>query len=804
VGGGLLEYDLALEIDYPTNSYLGTVRTTGLTESWPLALDSKGLTIVAVHVGDAEVPFELDEKAGKLRLGLEITPSATVQIDFAGKAPEDVQTGFFVCHLGPEKALTTQMEPESCRRLFPCLDRPDRKAVFRLRVAARSDLVVISNMPGESGPPNEGRRTWTFAPTPPMSSYLFYLGVGPFEETVDETGPTRVVVAAPAGNRSRAERTARIARTVLRGYTEYFDIPYPLPKLHLVALTGFWAAMENWGAVSGSEEHYLMDETASPVALQYADQSIVHEIGHQWFGDLVTLESWDELWLNEAFTTFVVPVVQEITHLRQDPWAEFVMWTQRGSRADSVWATHPVKPDSADPEEIMARADAITYFKGARLIRMIEAFVGHDSFRDGITEYLRDHEFGNARSDDLWAALEEESGTPVARVMRAWVERPGHPCVAVHQTGPDVELRQHRFTLLPGPRNDPPWPIPLAWTDGDASGSVVFDSRTTVLAGRDATTLVVDPGRTGFFRILWPRELRARRTQDLAQLPPSDRWGFVHDAFLFLLSGDYALDELLAVLDAVTLTTDRLTVEELGQSLDALLPVLSDVPTFAHAVRELCRLQTERLGERSVPKEPEGWDGVRDWIFCARVRIDEEYARSLAPRFARIESEPPALQQAIACAFARLGGPTAVERLLEMARGANADLASTACNALGDVPDVDALLRALDDAFTSVRPTALYIYLIPSCARNPAVRSALWEWLTRHLRELERRGSGSFLLSELFDRTLPYVGIGHVEIVKQYFEREIFPQGQVGVRRGLELLEVHERLRARVRDGRGD
>jgi len=794
----MLTYDITLEVDYPTNVFRGHVDITGLGATGPIELDSVGLAIESVQIAGRPVPFELDREAHKLVLPEGNPRSEPVSVSFSGRAGEGIQTGFFVSRLGSLKALTTQLEPESCRRLIPCLDRPDRKASFRLRVTTQPDLIVISNMPADSHTIPDGRKQWTFAPTPPMATYLLYLGIGPFEETIDDQGPIRVVVAGPAGMRAQAERTARIAREVLRGFTDYFDVPYPLPKLHLVAFSDFWAGMENWGAISGSEDQYLLDETASPSGLEFAEQVIAHEIAHQWFGDLVTLRTWDDLWLNEAFATFAVPLVQERARLRRDPWIAFVMLTQRGDREDSLWSTHPVKPDSYEAAEIMANADAVTYLKGARLIRMIQAFLGRDEFRDGISEYLRDHECGNARSEDLWVALEEESRQPISKVMRTWVERSGHPCITVRQVGPDVELTQRRFTFVPGSRSEPAWPIPLTVEQAGSRESFIFDSERLTLPNRDASVLRLDPGRTGFFHVLWAPELRARAIEQLGSLPSVDRWAFVHDAYGFLLSGDYSLEEYLAVLRAATPATDRLTVEEVARSLDFLHPVLYDVPRFQEVARGFCRAQTARLTERSSPGEPEGWDVVRDWVFWMGARLDDEYARSLAPRFDTIDREPPSVRQAIATAFARGGGSDAVDRLLARARGDDSDAASQACLALGEIADPVRLVDAFDKALPSVRMAPLYSCLIPSGAANPVARSSLWAWLSRNLRELERRAQGSPMLAVCAERSLPFVGIGRIEDVARYFERETFAEGLPGIQRGLELLHANERLRASV------
>ena len=795
---GVLEYDLDLDIDFPAKTFRGRAVVSGWEDTAAAALDAVDLTIDSVRVDHADVPFVLDAAAGKLSFEVPTSPPKKIDVTYSGRASENVQTGLFAARLNTEPALTTMLWPESCRRVLPCLDRPDRKAVFRLRVTTQPGLTVISNMPGAPEPTPNGRVRWTFAPTPPMSPYLLYLGIGPFEEVADRDGPIPVFVAGPPGWAAQAKRTAGIARQVLRGYTQYFDIPYPLPKLHLVAFHDFWAGMENWGAISGRSDQYLLDESASPRYLEYAETVIAHEIAHQWFGDLVTAQAWDDLWLNEAFATFAVPIVQELASLRRDPWAEFVFFTMRGLRTDSLSDAKPVKPATVIASEIVGNADEITYLKGARLIRMIRTFAGPDAFRDGITEYLRDHEFANARSDDLWEALEEESGRPVARVMRSWVERAGHPCITVRQDGPDVELTQRRFTLVPQASAEPPWPIPLVIGDGDRRETTVFDTERHRLTGRIASRLEIDPGRTGFFRVLYSPELRREVIARLPSASPEEQCAVLEDAEGFLVRGDYSLGEFAEILDALSHATSRMPVAAASVALSGLTPVLSDLPEFVRAARRFCAAQTERLGEHAVPGEPDGSEFCRDWVFGVRVRVDPDFARDLARRFDSQAREPAALRPAILTAYALQGTPESVERLLAVIRGGDPALATLASFAIGETPHVEQVLRTVD-ADLGYLPLTLFVAdVLPFLARPSASRAALWEWLSRRLRDLESLTKQTTLLSVCLSRALPYVGLGQAETVRRFFAKEHFPEAASSIRKGLELLRAHEALRNRL------
>ncbi len=793
----MLRYDLDLDVDYGASTFAGTLTISDYPPERPVELDLVGLEVDAVDGGRGPVAFHAVADRGKLRLELGEAESGPIRIRYHGRAGEKVQTGLFVSHLGDRKALSTQMEPEGCRRFLPCFDRPDRKAEFALRVTTAEDLTVISNTAGSRGPPQRGRRTWTFERSPPMATYLLYVGVGPFEEASETTEHPPVVIAGPPGSAPKAAPALRDARATLRALAEYFGVPYPLSKLHLVALSDFWVGMENWGAITGSEEHYLYGPNTPPAARRFAQQTVVHEISHQWFGDLVTLKAWNELWLNEAFATFITARIGERAGIRQDPWAEFVLFAARGDPADSLESTHPVKPASVDPQEIMATADMITYFKGARLIRMIEAYLGEEAFRRGLATYLRRHRFGSAESGDLWRALEESSGHGVVDVMRAWVERPGLPVIEVRQDGSDLVLAQRRFTYLGRLAPEPPWPIPLRVAAHGREDRLLFDTAEMRLRDADGRTARIDPQRPGFFRLLPQGELRNAWRARLAAADPLDRWAYLHDARAFLLSGDFALKDYLDLVRDVRSAEDLLTIEEVTQSVFGLGPVLRDAPGFAATAREFTAEQLDRLGERPRSGEPEGNDIAREWLARIRVRFDDDYARALAARFATVDREAPAFREAISIAAARYGSPQDHEELLRRTGGPDGEAALQACHAIEGLPSSELVIRFLDHGLEAMRMSDLLVPATWGAARNPTAGGPVWDWLRTHLRELERRAEGSYLMTYTLDAILPWIGVGRDAELRAYFAAERFPSGSIGIRNGLEVLEAVGRLRAR-------
>lgn len=793
-----LEYRLDLEVDYEAETFLGNLTIFGLGPRPEVELDCEDLAIRTLQQGGKALPFQLDTSRGKLAFAKARAVPAPVQIAYSGRAAKDLQTGLFVARLGEGKALTTMMEPEGCRRLLPCLDRPSEKAIFRLRVVTQPSLVVISNSEGESRLLPDGRREWVFAPTPPMSTYLLYLGVGPFHETESRASGTRIVVASTAEAAANTSRVLELAGAALQSYGEFYGVAYPLPKLHLVALTDFWAGMENWGAIAGDDGYFAFGPSTSPTSVRMAVETIAHEIAHQWFGDLVTLNDWDDLWLNESFAMFVTSKITDRAHLRDDAWGEFMIRTRRGGFADSLRAAHPVGPESMNPREIMARADDITYFKGGQLLRMIEGYLGPDGFQRGISAYLRKHAYGNARSEDLWRALEETSGRRVTSVMRAWVDRPGHPVVVVEEAAGALRLTQHRFTFLPRETEDPPWPIPLTFEIAGERRSMLFDSREVDMQVSRVSSLHLNPGHSGFYRTLYPPEHRAALFDRLVQAAPLDRWGLLNDAQAFLLSGDYSLDEYLRAVLAVRSVTDYMTVAEVAMGLDQLLPFLGDDGSFRETSQRFYRAQLERLGWSARPDEPDTSGVLREMVASGLAEVDDAVARDFARRFGRIDSEEPALRPTIAWAYARHGGAEALDHLLARAKSVSTDDAFHAVCALGGLPERGLLARALSEVFAPGIRLGDTMYLLIHISRNPEARDALWEWMTQNLREYERRAKGSFLLSVMLQFAIPSVGIAHPDEVREYFRREEFPEGRVGIAKGLELMEAFTRLRSRI------
>jgi tricorn protease interacting factor F2/3 len=800
LGMEVAEYALDLDVDYSKERFAGDLRLRAQDPPAELTLDCEGLSVDEVWAGGDSVAFDHDATRHQLRVRHSRSGLVEFRIRYTGTVGQKTLSGLYASRDAGHTYLTTMMEPVGCRRLLPCLDRPDQKAVFRLTVTTERGLTVISNSPVLAVEEEKERTRWRFEPTPRMSTYLLYLGIGPFELRGQTENGIEVVAATGPGKSSQATTSLGLSVPLLKGYEAYFGLRYPLPKLHLVAVPDLGAgAMENWGAIAFSEIGLLLDRATSPSIRRWAVETIAHEIAHQWFGNLVTMRSFTDIWLNESFATFVAAKMSERLRLREEPWSEFLIRIRNSYFSDSLASTHPIQLESAAPDDIMQNVDEITYFKGAAVVRMIEAYLGEEAFRRGVSTYLARFQYGNAESSDLWRAMEEVSQEPVARVMRTWVERAGLPVIRASLHPGRIHLKQERFRLAPRAEAEPPWPIPFtAILDGRLERRL-FDGPELDLPISEPDSLQLNPGRAAFLRIWYDPPLRASYLRRLAELAPFDRWAFVSDAYAFLLAGEYSLEDYLATVKALETVHDYPSVMEAVITLEALRGILAEDLRVREAAERFSRAQLDRLGLEPRAGEPEPDAMLREAVAQLRVRSDATFAQELSLRFDEIDGAEAALRPAIAIAYGRVGRPDALDRLVARLNDtSNEDAASQAASALGAFEDADRLAGALDRSLAPGRRVSLSLEAIASVIENPVGARIAWPWLTANLDEFRRRAEGSWYLAHLLQRVIPRLGLAHPEAVRTHFTEHTYPEASTGVRRGLELLEVLERARTRL------
>src|SRR5437764_995801 len=369
------EYDVFLDVDFDALRFSGKVRID-ISSTGDISLDAVDLEVASVKTNDRDVPFKQHGNVVDIQTG---RFSGTLEVDYKGKVSESL-TGFYKAPYGDKYVLTTHFEAGHARRLLPCIDHPAYKADFKLTVRTRNDLSVISNMPIETEKKEGNRKTVAFQKTPKMSTYLLYLGIGRFEEDKNRHNKTELYTASvvkPDG-KIKTGLAFEAAQKSLEFYEKYFGIPYDLPKLHLIAVPEFaYGAMENWGAITFREILLHADKDTSTSTKKSIAEVIAHEIAHMWFGDLVTMKWWDDLWLNESFATFMAYKVVDWAYPQWKIWQDFVKNSTGGAMArDALNSTHPIEAKVRSPEEIEELFDEISYGKGASILRMIEAYIG--------------------------------------------------------------------------------------------------------------------------------------------------------------------------------------------------------------------------------------------------------------------------------------------------------------------------------------------------------------------------------------------------------------------------------------------
>jgi puromycin-sensitive aminopeptidase len=667
----------------------------------------------------------------------------------------------------------TQFEPCDARRAFPCFDVPALKARFTLEVMTPLDRVAISNTPVqlctevEVDLPNGTkvrRKLWKFEETPLMSTYLVALVIGEFDSISmrNKLGVTTTVYL-PRGKAPLGQFALKTASAALEFYaTHVFKVPYPLPKSDLLAIPNFSAgAMENWGCVTYRETKLLADEATSSIAtLKSIARTICHELAHQWFGNLVTMESWTYLWLNEGFARFMEFVAVDKLYPQLKIWEDFATSVLPLAQSlDALRSSHPVEVVCHHERDVSALFDMISYAKGASLIRMCADYVGDANFWSAIQLYLERHQYGNTVSADLWSALSEASGDPtLPGMMHAWVSQIGYPVICV---GDDGAVVQERFLADGGKCSDGglQWPIPvkLVMEGQDCQCIVMRDAPGSsselaeILAGAASAGkwVKVNAGQVGFYRVQYSssgwRELR--RAASTGVLSPVDRMGLVLDAAGLACSGRIGMDILLSQCLASKADTDPMVQESIASVLGRLIPLYENESWFEEYARMVCTVCGPMLAGMGWSRK----EGEDSRITASRPLLVQTLAAAkdekVVARCVELFQSYPSVAIAadlhttvLSTAVSSLG-LEAYEQVLTMYRTSeNVEVRTSCLQALGCGKSPELLRRALEWSLDSgeVRSQDLP-YPIGAVAARQAGAAVAWSLFRSRFEELRER-----------------------------------------------------------------
>ena len=788
-----------------------------------ITLNALELTIARASLDGrpaANIALDPARQTAAFDFGQTIAPGPHVlAIDYAGKI-DDFSAGLF--HLdydspkGKQRLLVTQFENADARRLAPIWDDPAVKASFQLSVVAPAGQMAVSNTPvAQVQPLAGGLQRTLFQPTPKMSSYLMFLGVGDLERVSRKVDGVDVGVVVRRGATAKSSFALDQASAILRYYNDYFGIRYPLPKLDLIAApgSGGFGAMENWGAILYFERDLLIDAKYSTEQDRQDVASVIaHEMAHQWFGDLVTMSWWNDLWLNEGFATWMS--TKAVDHLHPD-------WRMRLSDAsgregalelDATSATHPVDRPAETTEQMNALGDAITYDKAAAVIRMLEVYVGEDAWRGGVRAYLKAHAYANASHDDLWRAVEAAAGKPIAGIAADFTEQDGVPLIGVQlmtgqAAGSGLFLTEERFAADDGSKTARHWRAPVAARP--LQGPVVQTpvhggSLVTALTSPSAGPLVVNPDQVGYFRTFYAQSAFDPLAARFAALEPFDQLTMLRDAWALARAGYAPAANVMVLLKQLPPQAYPLVWSDAADMISEIyyLHAPSGRTAIAAYGRSLLEPVLARIGWTPRPGEPAAAAIAREQLILTLGDLgDPGVIAEANRRFAAFQTSPASLaagiRRPVLYVVGQHAGPETFDALLGLAKATTDSLEQRQyLSALARAEDPVLAKRVLDLALTSQVQTSAGIQMIRGVAASQP--DLAWRFARAHKAEIDARCDPSEKLS-FIPRLLRSAADAGLADELHAYALSAFPPGG---RAEADKVEARVRQRAEVRTAR--
>ncbi len=746
-----------------------------------LELDSENLLVRYVKADGKDAPFKTENR--KLRINN--PPGKEIEIHFSGTVSEISLMGIHDAKYESGHIITTQMEPTGARSVFPCVDEPSAKAKFKVEVTVDRDVEVIFNTRPQTREVGPGKAYFSFEETPPMSTYLFYLGIGRFETISRKKGDRTLYLSTSPGKAREGSFSLGLLARLFKRYEDYYKIEFPLPKMHLVALPQFGAgAMENWGAITFRETALLVNKSTSFASKKQVGYVVSHEFAHQWFGDLVTMRWWDDLWLNESFATFVGYKILEKVKKDWNLWEDFLREeTLSSMKKDGLLSTHPIRVEVRDPDEISEIFDDISYGKGASILRMTEQFIGESRFRAGVYNYLKGHEYSNASGEDLWTSLSNASGKDVSSLMKSWLEKAGFPLVRVRESEGGLVIRQERFTYLP---NDDPylWQVPIFIEVNGKRRKFLLTRRESRL--RNSSGAIVNPRGEGYYRLLFEGGLLDRAISENST--PEFLMKLIDDYYSFLLSGQIALPEFISLINRLRGRNEYSVVLRIIGILEELTTILDSGELESMMVSYL----KEKL-DAFTSFHDENSKVVLERVLTGLARHDKEFRER--EKLKIVEYSNVMAEERMAVLISAAKEEFRKEDLWSMARKPENDMeAGRILSAMVHLPNNSEITEFLDFVKSKPEYRANSIYSIFSAIAVKHYRRDLWKWMSENIGPLREVFVGSSTISRLLEEMIAYSGIGNRQLVDEFVGREKIPEAARAIKNGLEKLEINERL----------
>lgn len=749
-------YDLSLDIDRKGRTFTGTVQISGtVSQSGSIWLHAKDIVIESCSVDSQEVTTRKgDNDELEIQFAGASGQSCEVSLRFSG-AITDQMHGMYPCffqHEGVSKELiATQFESHHAREVFPCIDEPAAKATYDVTLTTETGVTVLGNMPVTEQRTENDRLVTTFDTTPKMSSYLLAWVYGELhrKSATTASGVEVNVWATPAQSPASLDFALDIATRTIEFFDDYFGVPYPLPKCDHVALPDFSSgAMENWGLITYREVALLAEPGAVSVSSKHRIAAVIaHELSHQWFGNLVTMKWWNNLWLNESFANFMEYVAIDAIEPSWNVWFDFAGYeTVSSLRRDATDGVQAVQTEVNHPDEISTLFDpAIVYAKGSRLLHMLERYMGTEAFRQGLRSYFQQFAYQNTSEMDLWEHMSKVSDLDIAGLMTPWISQPGYPVVHVDAHG----LYQEQFFIGDHEPRGRTWPIPL-----DASTESlppILDTERIAAEVETATRLNV--ADSAHFITHYPEDMMQAHLAaiELGDTQPISRLQLLHEQTLLARGRIIESAALIPLLAAYANETAESVWDIMALALGELKKFVEDDELSEARLRALSRnlatQQFERLGWEPVANEPEADTKLRATIIGMMLYGEDEGALARAHQLANAgpESIDPELRALVlGSAIRHSTDDTLFEGLLALhGTTTSAELQQDIASALTSTKStaqIEKLLGLITDPkiVRSQDVARWFVYMI----RNRYARTMAWDWLRANWDWIEKTFGG--------------------------------------------------------------
>ena len=785
------KYVLNMDFTLGESGYSGTEIITLSNDSPTIEMDSKGIDILSLKVNGATGKYDYNGDKKKLIISGVESGNLKIEIAFKRSFSESL-AGLYLAGQGNRRIITTQFESTDASLAFPCFDRPDVKAIFEISMRIPGDKEAIGNMPIKSVKKDGEYNIVEFLPTPVMSTYLLYMGVGKFKTKTTKYKDIEITLAIPGDELNSNDFPLEIASKSLEFYENYFGIPFELPKVHLISVPDFAAgAMENWGAITFREEALVCNDNTDLDSRINIGVTIAHELAHQWFGNLVTMKWWNDLWLNESFATFMEMLCLNAIHPEYDVIkSTYLSQTVTSMTSDSLRSTHPINAKVESPDDIQQIFDEISYGKGGSILRMIHNYVGDENFRKGVSAYLSKFKYSNAEGSDLWNSIGEVSKLPVSEIMSDWINQPGLPAIRVTPSGKKLKLEQRRY-FMNDQHSDLVWRIPLSVKGTKGIKNVLMDAKSTEIDKGDYVKLNSDGN--GFFRVIYEEEFYTNLKDKVQFFSDIDRAEIVNDSYSLLLSGKITVDKYFRILNDLVpgVTTPVITLVQ--RNLDNAMSILFDRENFRKSAISMLKTILSELGEKSSNEESLK-SITRQKIRETLASYDHDFAAVNAINFNEYFNTPPEDRQALALSKATTSED--IEDLKSIYSSAKDDTDRNkliiAMGSMKGKKNHKALMKMVMKGEVKRQDSP---WAVIALIRNPDSRKYMLSIFKYIINSIRKEFAGTGFGAQAMQVSIPLLGIVNEKKIRKLVAVLNGPDVSMGVSKGLEMLDIYLNFR---------